>query len=374
LVNARTLRRRPLGAKLRVMGEVAALSRLTRIVRIVLVGLAVLLPLTSLQAARQPRRIVAVGDLHGDYSAWLDIARAAGLIDPAGHWAAGKTTLVQLGDIVDREPDSLKIIRSLQQLAAEAPRVGGFVVVVQGNHEPMNLLGDGRYTTTGEYAAFADDRSVARREQLYIAEREKIEAAAHAANPQATPSQIRDQWMAEHPLGWIEHRQAWSPSGELGRWATRNPAVVKIDGTLFVHGGLSAEYAKLPLDEINHRVAAAMGAADDGPSTILYDPLGPLWYRGLVMRDGDAEEVRAKEVPPQQAMTVDQEVDAVLSAYGAQRLVIAHTPDLKGIEFLSEGRVARIDTGISRAYGGPLSWLEIVGGKMIPHTAVRTAP
>ena len=353
------------------MGEVAALSRLTRIVRIALVALAVLLPLTS---ARSAQRIVAVGDLHGDYSAWLDIARAAGLIDPAGHWAAGKTTLVQLGDVVDREPDSLKIIRSLQQLTAEAPRAGGKVVVVLGNHEAMNLLGDERYTTTGEYAAFADDRSVARREQLYIAERQKIEAAAHATNPQATPSQIRDQWMSEHPLGWIEHRQAWAPSGELGRWATRNPAVVKIDGTLFVHGGLSAEYSKLPLDEVNHRVAAAMAAADDGPSTILYDPLGPLWYRGLVMRDGDAEEVRAKEVPPHQALTVDQEVDAVLSAYGAQRLVIAHTPDLKGIEFLSEGRVARIDTGISRAYGGPLSWLEIVGGKMIPHTAVRTAP
>ena len=78
--------------------------------------------------------------------------------------------------------------------------------------------------------------------------RAAIEAAARASNPALTPQQIRDAWMAQHPLGWVEHKLAWSPSGELGRWATRNPAVVKIDGTLFVHGGLSAEYAKLPLE------------------------------------------------------------------------------------------------------------------------------
>lgn len=324
-------------------------------------------------AARAPQRIVAVGDLHGDYAAWLDIARNAGLIDAAGHWAGGRTTLVQLGDVLDREPDSLQIVRSLQQLQAEAPRAGGKVVVVLGNHEAMNLLGDNRYTTPGEYAAFADDRSPARREDFYLANRQKIEAAAHAAQPSATPSQIRDKWMAEHPLGWVEHRLAWGPQGELGKWATRNPAVVKIDGTLFVHGGLSAEYSKLSLDEIDRRVAAAMAAGDDGPSTILYDPLGPLWYRGLVIHDPDAEELRAKETPPPKPLTVDQELDIVLSAFGAQRIVVGHTPDLKGIEILDNGRLARIDTGNSRYYNGPLTWLEIIGGKMIPHSFERTA-
>jgi hypothetical protein len=355
------------------MGVVSGRSPLERIVRIALVAVAALFFLLPTAApAAQPARIVAVGDLHGDYSAWLDIARAAGLVGPAGHWSGGRTTLVQLGDILDREPDSLKIVRSLQQLQKEAPRAGGRVVVVLGNHEAMNLLGDFRYTTPGEFAAFAGPDSASLRDRVYDQNRASIETAARAANPALSPQQIRDSWMAEHPLGWVEHQLAWSPSGELGRWAARNPAVVKIDGTLFVHGGLSAEYARLPLDEINRRVAAAMASGDGSPSTILYDPLGPLWYRGLVMTDSDAEEVRAKEVPPHRPMTVDQELDTVLAAYGAQRLVIGHTPDLKGIEFLSNGRLARIDTGNSRAYGGPLSWLEIVGGKMIPHTTERT--
>src|SRR3954471_9469072 len=86
----------------------------------------------SMAAAPTQQRIVAVGDLHGDYSAWQDIARGAGLIDPGGHWSGGATTLVQLGDITDRGPDSLLIVRNLQQLQREAPRKGGKVVVVLG--------------------------------------------------------------------------------------------------------------------------------------------------------------------------------------------------------------------------------------------------
>jgi calcineurin-like phosphoesterase family protein len=355
------------------MGDVAERLCLTRVIRVTLLALAALMVFIPAKvSAAAANRIVAVGDLHGDYQAWITIARAAGLIDAGGHWAGGGTTLVQLGDILDREPDSLKIVRSLQQLQKEAPRSHGRVIVVLGNHEAMNLLGDFRYTTPGEFAAFSGPNSAAIRDRVYDQNRALIEKAAQAANPALTPDQIRQSWMAEHPLGWIEHKIAWSSSGELGKWASRNAAVVKIDGTLFVHGGLSAEYSKLPLDEINRRVQTAMSNADGGPSTILYDPLGPLWYRGLVGRDPDAEEVRAKAAPVMH-LTIDQELDAVLTAYGAKRLVIGHTPDLNGIEISNGGRLARIDTGISRAYGGPLTWLEIISGTMVPHVVGRPA-
>lgn len=352
------------------MGDVAERLCLTRMIRITLLALAAVTALIQGASAAAANRIIAVGDLHGDYQAWATIARAAGLTDANGHWTGGGTTLVQLGDILDRQPDSLKIVRNLQQLQKEAPRSHGRVIVVLGNHEAMNLLGDFRYTTPGEFAAFSGPNSTAIRDRVYEQNRPSIEKAAQAANPALSVEQIRQAWMAAHPLGWVEHKIAWSPSGELGRWASRNAAVVKIDGTLFVHGGLSAEYSKLQLDEINRRVQTAMSNADGGPSTILYDPLGPLWYRGLVGRDPDAEEVRAK-VAPVIHLTIDQELDAVLLAYGAKRLVIGHTPDLNGIEISSGARLARIDTGISRAYGGPLTWLEIVDGTMVPHVVGR---
>ena len=344
---------------------------LKALVRAAIVLAAAFLPAIA-AGAPAPARIVAVGDLHGDFSAWLDIARDARLIDARGRWAGGKTTLVQLGDVTDRAPDSLKIIRSLQQLAKQAPRSGGRVIVVLGNHEAMNLLGDLRYTTPGEFTAFAGAKSAERRERAYAANRAAIEASYRAKDAALTETAIHGAWIAATPLGWVEHRLAWKPDGELGRWATRNPAIVKIGDTLFVHGGISAEYAKLPIEEINRRVAAAMGAADDSPKSILNDPLGPLWYRGLAGRDPDAEAERAAAPGPRP--TVDEELNGALAAYGAKRLVIGHTPSLAGIAITNGGRLVRIDTGISRFYGGPLTWLEIVGDRTIPHTARRTAP
>jgi hypothetical protein len=355
------------------MPEGAAAARLKRFARIALSALAAFsVPMNTPAGAQQSQRIVAVGDLHGDFGAWQDIARGAGLINAKGRWAGGKTILVQMGDVTDRAPDSLKIVQSLQQLQREAARKGGRVVVVLGNHEAMNLLGDNRYTTAGEYAVFVDAQSPARRDRVYEANRPRLEAAFRARNPQITPDQVRTQWMAEHPLGWVEHRMAWSPGGELGKWATANPAIAKIGGTLFAHGGISAEYARQPLDAVNRRVAVAMALADDSPASVLTDPLGPLWYRGLVAADPDAQAARAAAKPPTPPMTSDQELTAVLTAYGAQRLVVGHTPNLKGIQILDNGRLARIDTGNSRYYGGQLSWLEIIGDQMIPHTVART--
>ncbi len=353
----------------------AAATLVRRLIRPLALFLALLALTPSLAATQQ--RIVAVGDLHGDFQAWLTIARAAGLIDAQNHWAGGSTTLVQMGDVTDREPDSLQIIRNLQQLQREAPRKGGKVIVILGNHEAMNLLGDNRYTTPGEYQAFVDTGSQARRDRVYEVNRQAAEELYRAKDPKITPDEVRAKWMSDHPLGWVEHRLAWSPAGALGQWATRSPAVVKIDGTLFAHGGVSAEYSRIPLEEINRRVAAAMAKADDSPSSILTDPLGPLWYRGLAGPDPDAEAERARLATPTPVpvprRTVDQEITTVLAAYHAQRIVIAHTPILSGIAITSGSRLARIDTGISRFYGGPLTWLEIVNGKMIPHNVGRPA-
>jgi hypothetical protein len=121
-----------------------------------------------------------------------------------------------------------------------------------------------------------------------------------------------------------------------------------------------------------------MASADDSPATILYDPLGPLWYRGLAGKDAEAEARRTTAAPaagakPSPRPTIDEELTAVLAAYGAQRMVIGHTPILSGIAITNGGRLARIDTGITRFYGGPLTWLEIVGDQMIPHSVGRPA-
>lgn len=334
-------------------------------------GLALLgtLAAATVSAAPAPERIVAVGDLHGDFKAWRTIAEDARLIDPAGRWIGGKTLLVQLGDIADRGPGTLDIIADLKRLQVEAARSGGRVVVLIGNHEAMNATGDNRYVTADEYAAFVTPRSPAIRERFYIARRAEIEAAARIDSPQISPAAARERWLKVTPLGWVEHQQAWAPGGAIGRWLAGNPAIARVGDTLFVHGGISAETSATPIETINARVASALARGDTGPNSPLVSPLSPLWYRGLVMRDADAEAARSAAGTSHPARS--QELDIVLGAYGAKRLVVAHTPNLAGVAILGDGKLIRVDTGISAYYGGKLGWLEILGDRLIPHEAQR---
>jgi len=356
--------------------------RLSRQVGFALSALLVAVPGTAMALPSEaPRpagvgRIVAIGDLHGDCSAWRDIARAAGLIDTKDRWTGDKTTLVQLGDITDRGPDSLTIVRDLQRLKREASRAGGRVVVVVGNHEAMNVTGDLRYVSPGEYAAFANRGSTSLRASIYAANRVAIETAVLAHNPGLTKVQIQEAWMKATPLGMIEHQIAWGPTGELGRWVIGNPAVLKLGDTVFVHGGISANYATVSIDEINRRVAAALTADETAPTSIINDPWGPLWYRGLISRSKNVEDLPpappsgSTPAPPRPA--IDQEIEMVLHAYRARRIVIGHTPTLSGISVLHDGKLIRIDTGISAYYGGTPTYLEIVGDEVTPHTVKRS--
>ncbi len=341
----------------------------------ILVLAAALLPGSMPAHAAEPQRIVAVGDLHGDHDAWRAIARASGIMDAKGRWGGGKTILVQMGDIVDRGPQSLMIIRDLMRLQREAKRKGGQVYVIVGNHEAMMMTGDMRYATPGEIAAFADRDSERRREAVYEANKVAIEAAYRARTPTMTPEAIRAAWIATMPLGMVEYQAAWLADGELGRWELQNRAVLRLGGTLFVHGGISATYAGVPIDDINRRVAEALKVRDQSPASIINDPHGPLWYRGLVTRSGDDETTVAPiptiaTAPP---LTIDQEIDLVLRSQGAKRIVVAHTPSLAGILSADGGRLWRIDSGNSRAYGGKPSYLEIVGDRVTAHAVPRPA-
>ncbi|HYN47082.1 MAG TPA: metallophosphoesterase [Allosphingosinicella sp.] len=315
--------------------------------------------------AQASPRIVAVGDLHGDYGAYREIVRAAGLVDDRDRWAGGDAIFVQTGDIADRGPDSLRIMRHLMRLQRQAAHAGGRVVALVGNHEAMNVTGDLRHVHPGEFAAFADANSERRRESVYQANRAAIEAFHRGRDPAMTPAAIRQAWIRTMPLGRIEHQAAWGPEGELGRWVGRNPAVALIDGTLFVHGGISAGYAHLPIAEINRLTAAALAARDPSPEAIVTDPSGPLWYRGLVTRGGDEESGQGPQAAPRPS--IEEELEIVLRAYGARRIVVGHTPVRAGIAVLHGGRLVRIDTGIAAYYRGRRTWLEIRDGNVVPH-------
>lgn len=323
-------------------------------------------------------RIVAIGDLHGDFSAWRDIARTAQLVDEDGRWIGGGAVLVQTGDVVDRGPDSLKIIQDLIRLQQEAELVKGQVIAVVGNHEAMNVIGDFRYVSASDYAAFADSRSAQRRENVYLANKKALETSYRQRDSHMTADAVKRAWFEATPLGSIEYRIAWEPKGRIGRWIVRNPAVVLLDGTLFVHGGISPNYARLSIAEINDRVSAALIARETDSQSIINDPEGPLWYRGLAVSTGNAAQSPFADKPKvattgeQAALPLEDQLEAILSIYGAKRIVIGHTPILSGIASLFDGRLILIDTGISSVYGGKVSYLDILDGIPVPHFVERS--
>lgn len=339
-----------------------------------LIALVIAMTSTDTRAQPAPQRIIAIGDLHGDHEAWRAIARAAGLIDAKGKWAGGNATLVQMGDIVDRGPDSLRIIRDLMSLQREAPKRGGKVIVLLGNHEAMMMTGDLRYVHPGEYAAFATRDSKARRDRVYEANKAAIQASYLARAPQMSPETIKGEWLKGWPLGKVEYQLAWRADGELGKWALNNPAVAKLGDTLFVHGGISAAFANVPIDEINRQAAVALKAQDPTPTAIVNHPQGPLWYRGLIVRN-DGDEATVAPAPPGTTipLTIEQEIDLALKSFGVKRIVVAHTPSKSGIIAGAGGKLWRVDSAISRTYGGLPAYLEIVGDRVTPHNVPRPA-
>ncbi len=85
--------------------------------------------------------IFAIGDAHGDYSRLVAAMNAAGLIGgaPANPssvvWRAGRAVLVVTGDMIDKGPRAVDVLRLLMRLQIAAAHDGGRVIVLAGNHE-----------------------------------------------------------------------------------------------------------------------------------------------------------------------------------------------------------------------------------------------
>jgi len=249
-------------------------------------------------------RIVAVGDVHGDYDALVTVLRSANLLDEKNNWSGGKTHLAQTGDVLDRGPDSRKAMDLLMRLEGQAEQAGGHVHALIGNHEAMNVYGDLRYVSAGEYAAFAD--------------------------PGSKPS-------GDHPAGYNEHRVAFSPKGTYGKWILSHNAAVKINDTLFMHGGISPKYVSTKISQINDRVRDDLKHPDNAQGGILTDPEGPLWYRGLAIEDES---------------NLQSHLNKVMKNFGIERIVVSHTYANAAITPRFAGRVVMIDIGLSRVYDG----------------------
>jgi hypothetical protein len=299
-------------------------------------------------------RVVAIGDVHGAYPQFVRILRAAGLIDKGDRWAGGRARLVQTGDVLDRGADSRRVLDLLRRLETQAARDGGRVHSLLGNHEFMRLVGDWRYVSPGELKAFQTPDSEDLRDRVHTFYAEQEARRARQEKRDFDERGYRAQFMKDFPLGHFDMQLAFGKDGEYGKWIRSRVAAVKINGVLFMHGGVSDTVANLGCEGLNAEIQRNLAAAPVPPdklmSLLASTEDGPLWYRGMASEPEEAFEPM---------------LESILKRMNARAAVIGHTPVPNArITTRFGGRVVMIDTGMLNAEfypGGVPSALEMQG-------------
>ncbi|WVQ78321.1 hypothetical protein IAT38_000406 [Cryptococcus sp. DSM 104549] len=277
------------------------------------------------------QRLVAVGDLHGDIDNAKKVLRMANVINDKAEWDAGTDILVQTGDIVDRGTYAGDIYRLMQSLRGQAAGAGGRVVSILGNHEIMNAIGDWRYVTQPDIKQFGGTQ--ARQAAL------------------SSEGWLGQEWLANYSTTALVPLSPFPNAPTLS----------------FTHGSLRPSYPRLTpypsaINEIGHSLLtkaltpplappyppnpySGLPKTSTQDEHEVYAEGGPFWWRGLAEREEAQVCKWAKELQ---------------GKIGARRIIGGHTPNFEKIVSRCNASIIIVDTGISSAYGGVLSALEII--------------
>ena len=285
-------------------------------------------------------KIVAVGDLHGDYENFVFILKGTGLIDDGHRWTGGKTHLVQTGDIMDRGDFAKDIFDLIRRLEKEARSAGGMVHSLIGNHEEMNILELSfryGYVTPKQFRSFLPGDYVAAKEANFK------EKAGNGGD-------LKKLWEALLNDSDAQRFYTRTFNADYGTWIAQHNAAIKINDTVFLHAGFSERFSTWKLETLNSVLTNELKRIMDDiennrpPSLlharIVYQAEGPLWYRDLVSKD---------------EALMEEEFDRILANLGAKSMVVAHTPTHSAValEYMNRfgKRLFMIDTSISSFMG-----------------------
>jgi len=268
------------------------------------------------------RRIIAIGDIHGDLARLIVLLRGVGIINDQFQWVAEPkdTWVVQVGDQLDskvRAPDAteewettadVQVVFFMRSLDREARRHGGRVVSLLGNHELLNVMGD----------------------MSYVSQK------------------------SMNMLGGPQNRVAtFRPGAFMAKVLADRPIVVQIGSFVFCHAGI------LP-----HHIAACNGDLDVMNNLmrkyLLGEPLlDPEEQQAFMTLFVDMEAVIWTRQALNEAYHKNV-LPSVLDVLQASALVVGHNPMLNGVVTTAARNLWFVDTGMSRVFGGSLQCLEIL--------------
>lgn len=248
-----------------------------------------------------PQRTFVMSDPHGKLDCVIDLLRGNRVIGPDLKWAYGAGRLVVIGDIADRGKDVTAIYWFFYKLQQEAADAGGSVVMMLGNHEPMEFAGDMRY-----------------------------------AEPKYK--------ILPRLLG-MEYKDLIGPDSELGRWIASWNTVSILGRDLYVHAGIGKDFYdwNLPIPEVNAKVSKALFMKNKARKALsdtldfLYGSYGPIWYRGLV-----------QDEPKRRPVSADT-LDLIRNRYDVDHIIVGHTI-FRNVRTFYDGRVidVNVDNAVNR--------------------------
>ncbi|OII77116.1 serine threonine protein phosphatase [Cryptosporidium andersoni] len=248
-------------------------------------------------------RVVALGDVHGDFNSVFTILYLSGIIDTNLNWIANNTLLIQMGDVVDRGHHGLRIYKLFYNLSFKALEKNSRLIQLLGNHEIMNLCGQLQYVTDEDFDSYG---------------------------------------------GKMMRQYEWSKHGFIGKYLRNLNIAIKVNDTIYVHAGLVPKYARMGLEEIAKLAHELLkhSICDISPNSLFYDEDGPLWTRNIAIGSHNYSCKLLEES---------------LKYLNAKRMVIGHTIQPNGrINVRCNQQLFLVDTGISDAIMGKPTLLELM--------------
>ena len=243
---------------------------------------------------RQPEKVFVMSDPHGRLDCVISLLQGNGVIDKNYNWSFGNNHLMVIGDIFDRGKDVPQIFWLFYKLEDEAAKAGGTVSFLLGNHEPLVLANDLRYT------------------------KDKYKVLAQILN--------------------MDYPKLFGSDTELGKWLGTRNTMQTIGSDLYVHAGLGKNFydRNLSIPTVNEEMSKALfmnkkeRRALSPLTAFLYGNDGPIWYRGLVRTD-------AKYHPMAQ-----DSLQMVMERYQAKHIIVGHTI-FKDISTFYDGKVIDVN-------------------------------
>lgn len=248
-------------------------------------------------------RVVAVGDIHGDFNALVNILISSKLINQYGEWTGNQAHLVLMGDLIAGEKGSVQVLDLVMKIQAAAEQAGGRVHALMGNHDL--LVASGKYS------------------RLKKEEREAF-LPSDMAGGKKTRAFLDSLFLGD---------------GVYTRWTANRPMAIMINDQLYVHAGMDERVLGMSLQELNS-ITKAWIKYFQGRGEIPH--YSTEWVVGLqdgkfsnsegpaFARDFKVTRRLIKKPNKRPSGAVKRKiVREILEQYGAKRMVIGHvaTPD-----------------------------------------------